>query len=392
MARTSHFLLVLLLALFPASKAWSQHKCGIDISLWGRLSTQPDDSTTHTAVNIGLYSSINRLNGISLNMLGGNVREKAYGLQTSGLWNTTSLMNGLQIAGLANVNATEMKGVSVAGLVSINGNCTHGVTAAGLANIGGNNQKGVSIGGLLNIAGNNSAGLQLSAMANISGGNIRGMSASGLLNIAGTNMHGMQLATLLNVTGEEMQGIQIGLGNFATKARGLQIGLINYYQTKMDGLQLGLVNANPHTEVTWMLFGGNDTKLNLGARFKNNLLYTILGAGMPYFGFNDRLAAAFFYRAGIEVPLLKRLSLSGDIGFRHIETFANHKHDIPARLYSLQGRVNLSYRLTGNLSVFATGGYSWDREYRRNSTFRHGTIWEGGIAFHIQKKKGKTEH
>lgn len=70
-----------------------------------------------------------------------------------------------------------------------------------------------------------------------------------------------------------------------------------------------------------MLFGGNATKLNVGARFKNRLFYTILGGGTHYLDFGDKFSAALFYRAGLELPLYKQLFISGDLGYQHIETF-----------------------------------------------------------------------
>ena len=51
-----------------------------------------------------------------------------------------------------------------------------------------------------------------------------------------------------------------------------------------------------------MLFGGNTTKLNVGARFKNKLFYTILGGGTHYLDFSDKFSASLFYRAGLELP------------------------------------------------------------------------------------------
>ena len=72
-----------------------------------------------------------------------------------------------------------------------------------------------------------------------------------------------------------------------------------------------------------MFFGGNATKLNVGARFKNRLFYTILGGGTHYLDFGDKFSAALFYRAGLELPLYKQLFISGDLGYQHIETFKN---------------------------------------------------------------------
>ena len=101
--------------------------------------------------------------------------------------------------------------------------------------------------------------------------------ASGLLNVVGEHMNGLQIAGIANITASKLNGVQIALCNYATQARGLQIGLVNYYKEDMKGFQLGLVNANPDTRVQMMVYGGNATPANIGVRFKNQLFYTILG-------------------------------------------------------------------------------------------------------------------
>ena len=281
-------------------------------------------------------------------------------------------------------------------IASSAGNHAQGVIFSGLTNIVGDNASGVLIGGLLNIAGENSSGAHIAGLANISGEDFIGITASGLLNIVGENLRGVQISGLGNITGENMQGLQIsGLGNvvgehftgaqvapfnFAGKGKGVQIGLVNYYKNSFDGFQLGLVNANPDTKVQLMLFGGNATKLNVGARFKNNLFYTILGGGTHYLDFSDKFSASLFYRAGLELPLYKQLFISGDLGFQHIENFKNKDYGFPARLYALQARVNLEYRLNDRLGVFVTGGYGGSRYYNKGVTYDKGVIVEGGVV------------
>lgn len=83
-------------------------------------------------------------------------------------------------------------------------------------------------------------------------------------------MKGIQISGLGNITGSTSVGVQLAPFNVAVHAKGLQIGLVNYYKDKLDGFQLGLVNANPNTKVQMMIFGGNTTKLNMAARFKTN--------------------------------------------------------------------------------------------------------------------------
>lgn len=353
---------------------------GINISLWKNISTQRTDTIGSTCFNLGIFSSMNRLNGLGMNVLSGVVGRDMNGMQMAGISNMVGgSMRGVQIAGITNVNGNSLSGVSISGLVGITGNYARGVVLSGLANITGDISRGVIIGGLLNITGEESAGVQLSGLANISGGSFKGINISGLLSVVGDDMKGLQIAGIGNVVGGTATGIQLAPLNVALHAKGLQIGLLNYYKESLNGFQLGLVNANPQTKVQLMVFGGNTTKLNAAARFKNKLFYTILGAGSPYLDFSDKFSAALFYRAGLELPLYERLHISGDLGYQHIETFKNKNHGYPARLYSLQSRINLEYRLTDYLGIFVTGGYGWDRYYNRSSNYDKGVIVEGGV-------------
>lgn len=370
---------------------------GINLSLWKKVATQRNDSVGSTFFNLGIFSSMNRLNGVGINVVGATTRRNMNGVQTSGIFNIVGgSMQGIQIAGISNVNGDNLSGLSLSGLVGITGNKAQGVILSGLANITGNKTSGLIMGGLLNITGSQSSGVHLAGLANISGESLNGITAAGLLSIVGEDLQGVQLSGLANITGGDMQGLQMsGIGNvtagnavgiqlaplnIAGKGKGLQIGLLNYYKESFDGFQLGLVNANPDTKVQLMLFGGNATKLNVGARFKNKLFYTILGGGTHYLDFSDKFSASMFYRAGLELPLYKQLFISGDLGYQHIETFKNKDYGIPARLYALQARVNLEYRLTDRLGVFVTGGYGGSRYYNKDATYDKGVILEAGVV------------
>ena len=75
-----------------------------------------------------------------------------------------------------------------------------------------------------------------------------------------------------------------------------------------------------------------------------------------------------------------RLELSADAGFYHIETLDNKNQGIPARLYALQPRINVEYRIGSKLGIFASGGYSWTRQYGHSSMFDHKATFEAGIV------------
>lgn len=354
---------------------------GINLSLWKDICTQPHDSTQTTYVNIGLLSTMNRLNGVGINALGSVVHGDMNGVQITGLANLAGgTMRGVQFAGISNISGNNTVGLSAAGLVNITGDGSKGVVITGLTNIGGDNNSGVMLSGFMNVTGNMASGLQLSGAANITGQAFNGVMTSGLLNVVGEHMNGLQMAGLANITGNKLNGVQVGAFNYATNVRGLQIGLVNYYQKEMKGFQLGLVNANPDTRVQMMMYGGNATPANIGVRFKNNLFYTIVGVGSFYQDLNDKFSISASYRAGMSFSIYKGLSISGDLGYQHIEACSNKDEVIPRRLYALQARANVEYQLTKKFGIFATGGYGLTRFYNRSSNYDKGAIIEAGIV------------
>ena len=330
----------------------AQNKCaGINLSVWKGISTQSLDSTQTSYVNLGFLSTINRLNGIGINVLGGVTRKEMNGMQISGLANIVGgSMQGLQLSGISNISGNNLAGLSASGLVNITGNGAKGVIISGLTSIGGDNTTGIMMSGFMNVTGETASGLQLSGLANITGEDLSGMMASGLLNVTGKNMDGIQIAGIANITANSL-----------------------------NGMQIGLVNMNPETKVQMLIYGGNTTLGNIGVRFKNKLFYTILGLGTYNLNLNDKISASASYRAGLSLPVTQKLSISGDLGYEHIETFKNKNEVISKRLYALQARINVEYQITEKLGVFATGGYGWTRYYNKSHNFDKKTIVEVGL-------------
>ena len=348
--------------LMAAVSLPAQNKsAGINISIWKDICTQPHDSTQTTYINIGLLSTMNRLNGVGINALGSVVHGDMNGIQITGLANLAGgTMRGVQLAGISNISGDNTVGLSAAGLVNITGDRAQGVVISGLTSIGGDNNSGLMISGFMNVTGNMASGLHFSGAANITGQSFGGLMASGLLNVVGEHMNGLQMAGIANITASKLNGMQIALD--------------------MKGFQLGLVNANPDTRVQMMVYGGNATPANIGVRFKNQLFYTILGIGSMYQGLNDKFSASASYRAGLSFTLYKGLSISGDLGYQHIEAFDNKDEVIPKRLYALQARANLEYQFTRKFGIFATGGYGLTRLYNKSSNYDKGAIIEAGIV------------
>lgn len=183
---------------------------------------------------------------------------------------------------------------------------------------------------------------------------------------------------------DTLNGSQIGLFNVCVRhPRGVQIGVINYSQDTIAH-KIGLVNVNPKTRIDYMFYGGSATKANLAVRFRNRSTYNILGIGTHYFGLDEKFSGALFYRIGQYFQLSPKFSLSGDLGFYHVESFQEHSQDKPERLYSLQARINADYQLGRYTSAFASVGYG-DTHYYHGGRYRRRAIVEAGLAVRLQR-------
>ncbi len=268
----------------------------------------------------------------------------------------------------------------------------HGVGVNAIFSIVRNEMLGVQIGGLANVA-HDVSGIQLSALSNMSAGEVRGVQLAPVTNIAVSTRHALQLSGIANVCTREMHGMQMAYGNYAGEVDGLQLGVVNLCGGEVRGIQIGLVNYSaepsshkiglvnitPATRIHMMVFGGNTSKTNLAVRFKNRYTYTILGGGTHYLDLNDKFSGCLFYRAGTYLTLSPRFTLSGDLGFFHVENFENESVETPERMYSLQARINLEYKLGARLSLFASGGYGMTRYYDDNKFYERKPIFEAGI-------------
>ena len=389
-------------------------KKGPNISL--NISTQKDSVKT-TYLNLGLLTNIYRLQGVGINAISSVVQSDMTGFQVSGLASITGRhASGVQLGGIANVAGANANGIMLSGL-NVAGNRANGIQISGLGNIAGNTSRGVTIGGLMNLAGDQAQGLQIAGLANIAGksqngiaiGGLMNVSADAISNIAAIEMKGLQLCGAVNIAVKtenalqvsgitnvcqgKLRGVQFAPGNYAGEVSGAQIGLLNLCGGHVKGVQIGiinhskdttahkigLVNINPKTRIQLMLFGGNTSKMNAAVRFKNRTTYTLLGIGTHYLDLNDKFSGCVFYRAGLYYPIAKNLELSGDIGYFHIENFENEDAETPERMYSLQARVNLEYKIKSKFSVFASGGYGMTRYYDQNKFYEKKPIIEVGV-------------
>ena len=239
--------------------------------------------------------------------------------------------------------------------------------------------EGLQLSGFSNISSTPMSGLQVSGITNISMGVKNGTQVAGLLNVSSGYMRGMQLSAYNYA--DQLNGAQVGLVNVAEQHRkGWQVGIINYTKDS-EGHKIGLVNVSPTTTVDVMAYGGNSTKLNGAFRFRNQSTYSIIGLGTHFMGFDEDFSGALFYRLGQYKQLSPKFSLSGDIGYYHIETFKKKSDEGPVRLFSLQARLNADYQLSSNMGLFASVGYGDTRYYHHEQKYRQRFLVEAGLTF-----------
>lgn len=257
--------------------------------------------------------------------------------------------------------------------------------------------KGLQIGLFSNFA-NKMNGVQLAPLTNACTTELRGMQLSGVSNISKGVRKGMQIASLTNVCSHSMRGLQIAAYNYADSLSGSQIGLINFCVHHPRGVQIGLVNysrdtiahkiglvnVNPKTQIDLLAFAGTSSKLNMALRFRNRSTYNIIGIGSHFMGIDEKFSGAIYYRIGQYFNINKRLSLSGDVGYYHVETFQENNDTKPERLYSLQARLNADYKISPALGAFVTIGYGDTRYYSHNRHYRSRFILEAGLAMNLR--------
>lgn len=298
------------------------------------------DSVRTSNVSLGLIGNVERMHGLQVNVVNGVARREMRGVQLAGVSNIVRTGNGLQLAGMANASVTPFRGVQLAGIT------------------------------------------------NVSMGMKRGVQLAGAANVCAASMRGVQAAPYNYA--DTLSGSQLGLINVCVShPRGVQVGLINYSRDTVAH-KIGLVNVNPRTRIDLMLYGGSSTKTNVALRFRNRSTYSIIGVGTHYFGLDERFSGALFYRIGQYFPISPRVSLSGDVGFFHVESFEENSTRKPDRLYSLQARLNADWQAGRLTSVFASVGYGDTRHYHHSTRYRQRLIVEAGLAFRLARSNQQT--
>lgn len=310
-----------------------------------------------------------------------------------GLFSATDMLRGVQTGVFTSVVSTDTRGLSIGGLGAMSHGRVYGVQIGGVLNSAGGCLRGVQISGVSNVA-QAANGVQAALLTNACTTPFRGVQVAGITNISMGVKRGVQFAGAVNVCSSYMRGIQTAVYNYADTLNGSQIGLFNVCVSHPRGVQvglinysrdtvahkIGLVNVNPQTRVDLMLYGGSSVKLNMAVRFRNRSTYNMIGFGTHYMGFDEKFSGALFYRIGQYFRIARALTVSGDVGYFHVETFEKNSTAKPARLYSLQARMNLDVQINRTIGAFVTAGYGDTRHYYHSRRYRDRMIAEAGLT------------
>lgn len=371
------YLLFIQFSLF-AQKQKTDPRLNLDLSVNDNKGN--NDTTKVNYFSVGLVSDKYNQNGVQIETLWSANRRLASGVIIAGLAGVSHEMVGVQISGLNSVAIHQMNGLQLSGLLNVTGQSMKGLQLAAISNLTPK-LKGFQFSGISNIVSDELNGAQVCGVVNMAVRAKRSLQLSSLANVCQSTFSGFQMAAT-NFT-DTLKGLQIGLLNVCARhSSGVQIGLLNWSNNPLAHA-VGLVNINPSTQIDMMLYVGNASKTNVAIRFRNKIIYTIIGLGTHYLGMNNKFSGCLYYRKGVLFALTPKLGLGGDIGYYHIENFENNDSDTPERMYSLQARVQVEYKLNATYGFFANGGYSLTRYYDKNKFYERKPVIEAGIIFDL---------
>lgn len=276
------------------------------------------------------------VNKFSLNILGGY----------------TAGVDGIEVAGLFNLNKGNTRYVQVAGLFNAVGGSVTGVQTAGVYNDVHENLNGIQVAGLLNHVKGTIKGMQVAGLMNVANRDMEGMQVAGLANISSRNVKGMQIAALGNITSRTLRGMQLSaLFNSAKNNKGFQLGLINVSDSS-SGVSLGLINFVKHGYFKFSLSANELVNANIALKTGNARLYNIILAGKN--SSDTARIETFGLGFGHDFIFTKNISVAAELTSQYLY-LGNWSHN--NNLMKFQ--TNLQIRLFRGLTLFGGPSYSY---------------------------------
>ncbi len=203
--------------------------------------------------------------------------------------------------------------------------------------------QGVEVAGLFNIDRWDVSFLQVAGLFNVVGGSTGGVQVAGLYNQVLNKAGGLQVAGLVN-SANEVKGLQVaGLYNVAKKVKGVQIaGLFNVADS--SDYPIALVNLIKNGRKSLSISYDESGYTHIDFRSGGRVLYGLIGAGYN-FDHTDRFALDIGF--GAHLINRTKFTLDGEYGYEALTDFKND----PDQISSF--RLLTGLKLSKRVSLFA---------------------------------------
>ena len=251
------------------------------------------------------------INSFSLNLLLGYAAGLD-GIELAGFANLEKYhVSGIQVAGFLNSSGASVEGLQLAGFTNLNRGEVQGSQIAGFANVNGGYSYAAQFAGFANVVADSSSGFQLAGVGNRSAAH-NGMQLAGFGNLGGEKVNGFQLAGFLN-SAQEVKGMQLaGFMNITEKLNGLQLGVLNIVDSLEKGTPIGVFSFVRNGYNRWEVSVSETMQLNTSFKLGTRHFYNILAVGGSF----QPLAASSFFGLGYGMGhafVLPKAQLSLDV-------------------------------------------------------------------------------
>jgi len=313
---------------------------------------------------LGTHGRMNSqvVNKVSLNIIGGY----------------TFGMNGVELAGIFNIDRKDVRYVQAAGIFNVVGGKVKGVQLAGIQNTDLDSVSGVQAAGISNVVRGSLSGVQLAGIANVVTKDMKGVQGAGIVNVVWGKTGGVQLAGVVNKSRKAVDGVQIsGIVNQTKDLKGVQIGLINLADTS-SGFMFGLINIVRRGIHQLTLSSNEMLPMVVSYRSGSRKMYNILQAGYDP-GRNEKLYS-FGIGIGNEWRFSSRLALNTEILCNSL--FVGNGREMP-HVWRLQ--MPLHMKLAKGIAVLAGPALSLSSPNRALEQDGYKSILprDGYSTFHI---------
>jgi len=300
----------------------------------------------------GMYSS-QVIDRVSLNLWGGY----------------TAGVKGVELAGLFNINRTNVGFLQAAGVFNIVGGNTYGLQLAGVYNQVLDNASGLQAAGIVNRAQKFTGGVQLAGVGNTTN-YASGVQIAGVFNNANT-LNGVQFSGLMNFTGSA-KGLQLtGLINSSHKKIGTQIAGVANIASKVNGVQfaalfnvadssdypIALINFIKNGKKTLAVSTDEFLFTHIDFRSGGRVFYGLIGGGYQFANKPARYIIDFGFGAHIK----NGTHFTTDAEFVYGNTFGAKNNAYKVNAFKLLP----GYKLNHTLQLFVGPSFNitfFDRE------------------------------